>query len=188
MNLWEAMPSLNVPFGRLTRLARAMELVTTVGIILIVALLVIGFVIPGWTRNLLLAKLGQTGALLPVTPAARFLAAIIIAVPVAVMLYGLWAVRALFREFARGQVFTERAARHLQTFGATVLAQAVLGPLTTIALTLALTYGNPPGQRMFAIAFSSNDYFALIVGGVMVAVATVMREAARLAEDNASIV
>ena len=51
-----------------------------------------------------------------------------------------------------------------------------------------MTVGNPPGERMMTIAFSINDYFALIVGGVLFAAATVMREAARIAEENASFV
>src|SRR5262245_50881137 len=109
---------------RLSRLSRTMEIVTGVGILLVIVLGALAFVIPDWTRNLLLARLGQVGAALPITPAARLAAAGVVAVPLAVMLYGLWAVRSLFREFAQGHVFTERAARHLQTFAATVLAQA----------------------------------------------------------------
>jgi hypothetical protein len=97
-------------------------------------------------------------------------------------------VRWLLREFAQRRVFTERAARHLQTFAITVLAQAPLGPLTATALALALSLANPPGARLLVITFSIHDYYALIVGGVLVAVATVMREAARLADENASFV
>jgi hypothetical protein len=41
---------------------------------------------------------------------------------------------------------------------------------------------------MIAVAFSLNDLFALIIGGVLYAAATVMREAARIAEENASFV
>jgi hypothetical protein len=41
---------------------------------------------------------------------------------------------------------------------------------------------------MLAITFSIHDYFALIVGGVLFAAASVMREAARIAEENASFV
>jgi len=173
---------------RLARLARAMIWVTTIGIALIVVLRALAFVIPDWTRNLLLARLGQTGAALPLTPSGQFAAGAIVAVPVAVMVWGLWHVRALFREFAAGRVFSERAARHLQIFGATVLAQAPLGPLLALALTVTLTLGQPPGQRMAAVAFSTNDYFALIVGGVLFAVAYAMREAARIADENAGFV
>jgi len=173
---------------RLQRLARIMALATTAGIAAVVLLTLAGLMIPDWTRNLLLAKLGLAGIDLPVSPSARLTVAIIIAIPVGVMLYGLFAVRALFNEFAAGHLFTARGAHYLQIFAATVLAQAPLGPLTTLALTAALTFANPPGQRMVAVAFSLNDLFALIIGGALLAAASVMREAARLAEENASFV
>jgi len=174
--------------ARLVRLSRTMMWLTTLGIALIAALSVLGFAIPDWARNALLARLGQTGAALPLTPGTQVIAGAIAAVPIAVMLWGLWHVRSLFAEFAAGRVFTESAARHLQMFGASVLAQAPLGPLISVALTVALTLGNPPGERMLAITFSIHDYFALIVGGVLFAAASVMREAARIAEENASFV
>jgi hypothetical protein len=41
---------------------------------------------------------------------------------------------------------------------------------------------------MLAITFSLHDYYALIVGGALFAIASVMREAARLADENAGFV
>lgn len=174
--------------AKLVRLSRAMGWVTTIGIVLIVALVGAAFVIPSWTRNLMLSKLGDIGTRLPLDAGNQALAAVIIAVPVAVMLWGLINVRALFGEFARGQVFTATAATHLQRFGIAVLAQGALGPITATALALALSLGNPPGQRLLVLTFSSNDYVSVIVGGVLIAVAAVMREATRLADENASFV
>jgi len=174
--------------ARLLRLSRAMQWVTTIGIVLIVVGMGLAVAIPEWSRNLLLARLGETGARLPLTPTDQLIAGLIIAVPVGVMIWGLWHVRALFRDFAAGQVFTGSAAHHLQRFGVSVLAQGPLGPLTATALALALSLGNPPGQRYLVLTLSINDYFALIIGGVLVAVAAVMREASRLADENASFV
>jgi uncharacterized membrane protein len=174
--------------ARLLRLSRAMQWVTTIGIVLIVAGMGLAVAIPQWSRNLLLARLGETGARLPLTPTDQLIAGLIIAVPVGVMVWGLWHVRALFRDFAGGRVFTGSAAHHLQRFGVSVLAQGPLGPLTATALALALSFGNPPGQRYLVLTLSINDYFAVIIGGVLVAVAAVMREAARLADENASFV
>ena len=182
------MSAASMPLHRIARLARALEITTDIGIGLLVVLTIACFLIPDWTRNLLLAKLGQTGALLPVTPSARFAAAGVVALPVAVMLYGLLAVRALFRDFTRGEVFTAQAARHLQVFAATVLAQAPLGPLTSAGLSVALSAVDPAGQRLHAVTFAIHDYYALIVGGALFAIASVMREAARLADENASFV
>lgn len=173
---------------KLTRLALAMEWVTAVGMVLIVALMIVCFFQPGWTRNVLLHKLGTTGAKLPLDPSNQFFAAAIMAVPVGVMVWGLWHVRGLFRDIARGRAFSGSASRHLRQFGISVLIQGPLGPLTATALALALTLANPPGQRLLVLAFSVNDYFALIVGGALVAVAVLMREAARLADENAGFV
>jgi len=182
------MPALSVSLSRIARLARALEVTTDIGIVLLVVLSVACFLIPDWTRNLLLAKLGQAGAVLPVTPSARLAAALVVALPVGVMLYGLFAVRALFREFSRGHVFGAQAARHLQVFAVTVLVQAPLGPLTSAALSVALSAVDTAGPRMHAVTFSIHDYYALIVGGALFAIASVMREAARLADENASFV
>jgi hypothetical protein len=187
------MPSadLSLPSAALSRLARlsqVMGIVTSIGIALVAILTIAAVLIQDWTRNIALAKLGQVGAILPITPLGQAVAGIVLAIPVGVMIYGLLAARRMFGEFARGEIFTERAARCLQTFAATVLAQAPLGPLTAAGFSAALSLGNPPGQRAITIAFSINDYFALIVGGVLFAAATVMREAARLADENASFV
>src|SRR5262249_33677095 len=97
------------PIDRLKRMARIMCMVTTVGIGVVAIATVADMLIPDWTRNLLLAKLGTAGAALPVAASARLIIAIIIAVPDGVILYGLFAVRALFQEFALGHVFTVRS-------------------------------------------------------------------------------
>jgi hypothetical protein len=173
---------------RLRRLCRVMQAVTTVGICLIALAALLVFVIPDWTRNLLLARLGQAGADLPLTPGHLGAAAVITSVPVGIMLYGLWQARQLFAGFAAGQVFTLASARRLRDFAAAMLAQAVLGPLSSTALLLAFTLSNPPGERQLAITLSSNDYIALIVGGVLLAVAWVMVEASRIADEHASFV
>ncbi|MDC7786752.1 DUF2975 domain-containing protein [Rhodoplanes sp. TEM] len=174
--------------ARLARLSRRMAWVTTVGIVLIIVLMGLAFAIPDWSRNLLLNRLGATGAKLPLGPAEQAALAAIYAVPIGVMVWGLWHVRALFRDFAIGRVFTADAAERLRRFGLSVLLQGPLGPLTATALALALSLGNPPGQRYLVLTVSINDYVALIVGGVLVAIAAVMREATRLADENAAFV
>jgi hypothetical protein len=173
--------------ARIVRLSRVMEYAAVLGIVLIAGLAIIGAFVPVWTRNLVLAKLGVAGLELPVSAAGRLVVLAIMAVPLGVVIYGLVAVRRMFAAFARGEVFSPYAARQLQLFGASVLAQAPLGPLTGAALSVALTLGDPAGGRLM-IGFSSHDYFALIVGGVLLAAATVLREAARLADENAHFV
>jgi hypothetical protein len=175
-------------FDRLVRLSRLMEIAIWIGIALIGGLAIAAMIIPDWTRNVALAKLGGAGEFLPITPLGQTVAGLVLAVPIGVMIFGLFAARRMFGEFARGEVFTESAANHLRIFAASVLAQAPLGPLTAAGFSAALSLGNPPERRALAIAFSTNDYFALLVGGVLFAAATLMREAARLDRENKSFV
>lgn len=174
--------------GRLQRFSRTMAKVTTSGIVTIAALMVLVFLIPDWTRNFLLAKLGQAGADLRLTPDGLAAGAAVTAVPVGILLYGLWQVRALFAEFSRGRIFTTSSARRLRNFAAAILAQAVLGPLSSTGLLLAFSWSNPPFDRHIGIAFSTDDLLALILGGVVLAVASAMAEATRIADEHASFV
>ena len=173
---------------RLRRLSKAMAMLTTLGMLLIAIAVIAVFLVPDWTRNLLLARLGQAGHDLSLSPGRLIAAAAITAVPVGVLLFGLWQVRALFLKFADGQVFTLASARLLRDFAGSVLVQAILGPISSTALMLAFTLNNPPGARQLVIALSSQDYLALIVGGVLLAVSWVMVEATRIADENASFV
>lgn len=174
--------------SRLRRFSAAMALVTTIGMVLIAVAMVLVFLIPEWTRTFLTSRVGQSGAALPLTPGRLVAGAAVTAVPIGVLLYGLWQARALFRDFAAGRVFTPDAARRLHLFAGAVLAQALLGPASSTGLLLAFTLGNPPGQRLLGIALSVNDYVALIVGGVLLAISWVMVEAARIADEHARFI
>jgi hypothetical protein len=173
---------------RLRRFSNAMVIVTSIGMVLIAVAMILVFVIPDWTRNLLMARLGEAGRNLTLTPGRLAAGAAITAVPVGILLFGLWQARALFSDFADGRIFTMISARRLRDFAASVMAQAVLGPITSTALLLAFTFDNPPGTRQLSIGLSTNDYVALIVGAVLLAVAWVMVEATRIADEHASIV
>jgi hypothetical protein len=173
---------------RLRRLSKAMAMLTTLGMLLIAIAMIAVFLVPDWTRNLLLARLGQAGHDLSLSPARLITAAAITAVPVGVLLFGLWQVRTLFLNFVDGHVFTLASARLLRNFAGSVLAQAILGPISSTALMLAFTLNNPPGNRQLVITLSSQDYLALIVGGVLLAVSWVMVEATRIADENASFI
>jgi hypothetical protein len=100
----------------------------------------------------------------------------------------LWQLWRLFGEYAHGQVFSRRALRHLRRLALGVVALGVLAPLTRTASILVLTLGNAPGQRQLLINISSDDYMRVLFGAVLLAIATVMAEAVRVAEDHAGFV
>ncbi|WP_431102158.1 DUF2975 domain-containing protein [Roseateles noduli] len=103
-------------------------------------------------------------------------------------LYALVCLWRLFGAYLRGEVFTDAATHGLRRLGQSVTAMALVMPLTDTATVLALTLGNPPGQRMLAVHLGSQHYIVLLLGLVLIAMAMVMREAQRMAQENAEFV
>jgi len=165
-----------------------MSFVTTAGMVGIACASLLVFLIPEWTRDFMLARIGHTSMPLVIDATSRTLGALVVAVPVGVLMFGLWQARTLFDSFARGEVFNRSNAQRLQLFAFSIFAQALLGPLTVVGLSLAFSFANPPGQRFVAVTLSMQDYLAVIVGGILWAITHAMREATRLAAENASFV
>jgi len=174
--------------ARLQRLSRTFERFTVAGIALVATVPFAIVLVPDLLADALAGRFGAAGTGLEVGLGLRIAAAGILAVPLAVMLWGLMAVRRLFAGFARGQILTEGAAGDLRRFAVAIVLQAPLSPLVTAVLSLVLSAGNPAGERFLTIGLSSTDYFALLVGAVLYAAATVMGEAARLSAENAAFV
>jgi len=126
----------------------------------------------------------------PVTVDTRALwsGALLSLLPLGVGLATLWQLWRLFGEYAAGRVFGRRAQRHLKRFAVGVLLLAALAPLMHTLLVLVLTLGNPPGQRLVSLGFSSDDYARLLLGAVLLAIARVMEQAVEVAEDHAGFV
>lgn len=118
----------------------------------------------------------------------RVAAGAVTAVPLALLLMGIWQAKRCFSEFAQGQVFTAEATGHLRRFAgwvaAAALAAIVAGALTSVLLTL----NHPPGARHLAIGLSSNQVFTLFFAALVWLMADVIGQGQALAEENARFV
>jgi len=138
----------------------------------------------GQTSGLSLMHLSQQ----PLGSAGRARMAAASLPPVLLGLALLWQLWSLFGEYLRGAVFSPRALACLRRFGALLLALSVAQPLSQTLMSVAVSWDNPPGQRVVMLTLSSNDY-ALVLGAlVFMAIARVMTEAARVAEENEGFV
>lgn len=124
----------------------------------------------------------------PVTTWQRLAAGGVMAVPLALLLMGVWQARRCFDMFARGQVFTLQATALLGRFAGWVawaaLAALVAGGVTSVLLTLH----NPPGARHLAISIGSNHVFTLFFAGLVWLMAAVIAQGQTLAEENEGFV
>ena len=110
------------------------------------------------------------------------------ALPTGVGAWSLWEIWRLFGCYARGDLLSLRPARHLRRLGVALVSLAVALPLSQTLIVLALTLGNPSGQRTLWLGVSSAHYLSLLFGLVLLAVSTVLAEAARVADENAEFV
>ncbi len=100
----------------------------------------------------------------------------------------LWQLWGLFAEFRAGRLFSNKALQCWQRWGWGVAALAVLQPLERAAMWVAVTLQNPPGQRILSVSLGTDDYPLILLALVFVALARVMREAARAAQENEGFV
>ena len=108
--------------------------------------------------------------------------------PTAAALYGLFALRRLFRLYAEGQVFSPANTRAFRRFALAVFAFALARPIAFTLTVLLLTIDNPPGQRMLSFSLGDGDLLALFLGGLFLVIAWVMDEGRALAEAESEYI
>lgn len=122
------------------------------------------------------------------TGAQRRRAVIVSLLPVLAGLYALGCLWRLFGRYARGEVFSATSVRWFARFAYGLLAYWFVHVANRALMSVALSWDNPSGQRVLLVGIGSDDYVLLLFGAVLAAVAKVMQQAARMAEDNAAIV
>ncbi len=177
---------------RLRRLARSVRLLAVLAAGVFAALPVLMLLAPEWLMNLgLEPAVGYVAGWLlrgEATAAGRWRLAVASLPLVLVGLALMWQLWTLFGEYQRGAVFSPRALRSLQRFATLMVVLAVLEPVSRALNTVVLSWDRPVGQRVLAVTLTSNDYALLLGALVFVALARVMREAARVAEENEGFV
>lgn len=131
---------------------------------------------------------GMSADKLVVDNRARWLGALGAVPPGAVTLFGLWQLWQLFGQYGVGQFFAPGTQTHLRRFAWALLLATVLQPLELTWLGLAYTLGNPPGKHVLHIGISSDLLLPLLTSAALLAIAFVLSEASRIAEENGQFV
>jgi hypothetical protein len=99
-------------------------------------------------------------------------------------LYALVQLSRLFSAFARGVVFEDENVARIRAIGIALLVKVALSPAIQVLTTLTLTINNPPGARSIALGIEMNHLLTILGGLALIAFASVMREAVRVAREN----
>jgi hypothetical protein len=108
------------------------------------------------------------------------------AVPTGLAIWALVSVARLFRSFAGGKVFSEAALAALHRIAIALTLNVVTGFVTQIPISYFLTR-DYPGHRG-TLGFGVADIVLLFVAGATYVFASIMADAKRVAEENASFV
>ena len=114
----------------------------------------------------------------------RWAGGAVTAVPLAMLLVGVWQARRCFAQFARGQVFTTQATDHLRRFAGWVAAAALAAIVAGAATSVLLTLHNPPGMRHLAVGIGSSHVLTLFFAGLVWLMADIIGQGLTLAEEN----
>ncbi len=173
---------------RIERVSKLMIWVITLGGAAMAVAYSSVWLVPGWLDEVAAQNLLGATATISAGPALRLLAAVIAALPLMLVLYGLWQIRELFRLFGEQRYFSVDGSKRLLRFGAALLLAAPAGIVTRSIVSVLLTMNNPEGSRHLVVQMGSNDYFLVVIGGLLLVVGWVMREAARMQHELQQIV
>jgi hypothetical protein len=172
---------------RLRRIARFVRVLILVGGVLLVLNSATAWLDPHDAAKLIKSEV-DVDILGPLTSQTRVLFALwdVLTAPVVAM--ALWRLWQLFGEYLQARVFSARALASLRGFARWMLVAAGASPVFRAALSVIATWQNGHGHRQLALNLMSDDYMMLLFGAVVLAISSVMAEAARIAEDHEGFV
>jgi hypothetical protein len=171
---------------RIAALSTGLHRIVTVLLVVLPVLLVI-LLLRGWLNpDDLLARF--PGITQTVSPATALIVTLIGAFNLPPLLVALGQSRHLFARYRRGEILSDACAGHIHRIGQMLVALALLGIVVPTLQVLALSWTNPPGQKMLQIGLSSDSLGFLLAGGLLTVVGWVLREAARVKAENEGFV
>lgn len=181
-------PAVPMSMQRLRRISRWMVFACTALLIVLPLALAAYWAVASESQLASHANLSAQAILAPIALWQRVAAGLVTAVPLALLLAGVWQARRCFEMFARGEVFTRQATTRLRRFAGWVAWAALAALLTGAATSVLLTLHNPPGMRQLAIGIGSNHIFTLFFAGLVWLMAAVIAQGQSLAEENEGFV
>lgn len=178
-------------FERVRRLSRRMRAAVTIGgaaLALAGAFMLGSAIVAPETFRELAGNAVGTGAAYNLTASSTVVLMVLFAVQFAILLYAVWCVWRMFGELAQDEPLSRAAAGWMQRGSVGFLAAAIVSFLATPIGTVALTLGNPPGERELAIGVGSTHLLALLIAAIMFMTSRILALAAEIRDDQKAIV
>ncbi|WPD21719.1 MAG: DUF2975 domain-containing protein [Candidatus Electrothrix aestuarii] len=104
--------------------------------------------------------------------------------PLSALVYGLINIRKLFSFYKEGVIFSFEHVAIFKKTSKALIGWVFLSILYESAKSVLFSLGNPPGQRIINVGFSSPEITTLVVAGIVFVIAWVMDEGRILTEEQ----
>ncbi|OMH33906.1 DUF2975 domain-containing protein [Motiliproteus sp. MSK22-1] len=118
----------------------------------------------------------------------RLLAAFASLLVASIVLYALSILIRLFRNYENGNIFTQENARYYQKLGYCLFYWVAGGVIYGGAISVILSFNNPPGERILSLGFAGIDFLTIVLGFLVLIISWVMKEAYQIADENSQTI
>lgn len=123
------------------------------------------------------------------TPLSKFVDFIATLVGLLPTILGLFVLKAVFRNYQKGDIFNAYNARHYKYLGWIFFSDAlILKPLSDMLMVLGVTLSNPPGHRYITIGYGNPNVEELFCGVLVIVISWVMVEGYKLQEEQKFVI
>ena len=120
----------------------------------------------------------------PLSLSTRVLALLASLIPTCVILYIVSQLIKLFNFYENLEVFSINTVLVYKRLGIAIILWSLAEFIYTPIISLILSFGNSAGHRLIAVNISGLNIYTIILGGIVIIIASVMRRAQEISEEN----
>ena len=121
---------------------------------------------------------------LPLTSTTRLWALLASLLPCSVLMYALKQLIGLFRRYEQADIFSVLTVSYYQKLGYVFFYWALASFIYRGLISVALSFNNPPGERVLTLSFGGMDMLVILCGFVVLIISWVMKEAQKIADEH----
>jgi hypothetical protein len=120
----------------------------------------------------------------PITWPTRLTGFAIDSIPLAISMAMCLTLMKLFQLYENGQLFVIDNARYMKRTGILLLLGQLINPFYQAAITAAMTWQNPAGQRVMAITLDGTNIATVVIASIIILISWIMLEGYKLKEQE----
>jgi DUF2975 family protein len=120
----------------------------------------------------------------PLSPSTRILALVVSLILCIILMQALNLLIRLFKNYERQDIFSYENAVLYTKLGRLIFYWVFGGFIYNGALSVILSFNNPPGERVLELTFTGVDVMTLFLGVIVLIISWVMKEAYEISEEH----